>query len=134
MDPKLFKQKLTEIADWYTPIVKENSDKGYLRKPVHNSQPNPTIGPIIEELKPCLNACAWCQKIVDQRTAHKRIYDYRGRFTRWSHECLTCKSYYDPDTGVVMKKSQAAKKPKAVTAKKKYWWNEGIDVSGKKLG
>lgn len=134
MDRKLFNEKLSQIADWYIPIVKENSRQSYNRKPMPGSELNPTMGPVIDQLKPCLNACAWCQKIVDQRTTHKRVFNYKGRFTHWSHECQTCRSVYDPLTGKVVKKGVGDKKPKAVAAKKTYWWNEGIDVSGKKLG
>jgi hypothetical protein len=133
MDDKKFKEELSKIAKWYTPIVKDGTN--VLRKPMPNSQENPTLGPVIEELKPLLSECQSCSKICSQRCNHTlklTSIDGRRQQRRWEHSCATCKKPLDPVTlkakektkSNYMRAKEAAQRGEG--PKRSYWWNEDI--------
>lgn len=133
MDDAEFKAKLSKIARWYTPVVKDGSSLGTWIKPRSNSTPNLTFGPVIEELNPCLRVCEGCDKITDQRINHTLKFmsiDGKRPKRRWEHTCQTCKRALDPVTMKAKPKTKSKlteAKEKADAAKApavKAWWND----------
>ena len=138
MDDKKFKEELSKIAKWYTPIINEGS--GIFRKPMPRSEVNERLGPVIEELYPCLKVCGSCDKIADQKTNHTLRFtsiDGRRPARRWEHTCQTCKKLLDPTTlrakDKPKTKYQIAKEAalKGEAPKRSYWWNEGVNDTKK---
>ena len=132
MDDKKFKEELSKIAKWYIPVVKDGSSLGKEIKPRSTSQPNPTIGPIIEELLPIVRVCSGCNKICDQRCNHTlkfKSIDGKRNKRRWEHSCQTCRQPLDPVTMKVKEKKKSAYMLAKEEAKKKeYWWNESVNL------
>ena len=127
MDDKIFKEKLSQLVSWYIPIYTEYSK--ILRKPKNKSDPsdcNLTLGPVVDEIKPCLKECTWCNKIVDQKTIHTlRHYNQAPKKRHWEHKCQTCKKIYDL-SGPTPKHQKEIKKEVALARAKAsggFWWN-----------
>jgi hypothetical protein len=102
MNDRLFKQHLSKIARWFTPIINEYS---HTKKPAVNANPesiNPTLGPIIEELTTPPSPCDWCGKIVNQEASHQRVLPRENEPPRtksiWVSHCGTCGLYKNPVT------------------------------------
>jgi hypothetical protein len=130
MDEKKFKEELSKIAEWYTPIV-TNNDHGGGRKPMPTSKPNEKLGPVIKELLPTLNPCEWCGIIgnatVKNHTIRFTTPDGKRPDRRWEHRCQQCKRLWDPKTGIVKEKPkskyQIAKESAAKCQQSPYWCN-----------
>jgi hypothetical protein len=133
VDDKKFKEELSKIARWYIPIVTEKGDSGRSRKPKPDSQPNEMLGPIIQEMLPRTDTCAWCGLIGDVSGKNHILkftsMDGRRPARRWEHNCQSCKRQMDPATGRAKErpksKYQLAKEAveKGQGTPRPYWWN-----------
>ena len=134
MDDKKFKQELSKIAKWYIPVITDTTQK--VIKPRTTSEINPSLGPVIEELKPCLKPCGSCGTICEQRCNHTLKYNRKQTERFWEHSCQTCKKPLDSETMKVKEKPKSdymrAKEAaeQGLGAKRAYWWNDSI-VDGK---
>jgi len=123
VDDVEYKFRLSQIGRWYIPIVNERTS--FERKPMPDSQPNATLGPVLEEVYPLLKDCQWCGKLVDQKTNHTLRFmsiDGKRPKRRWEHSCQTCRRQWNSETGQLKEKPKAKPRPAkpAVTA----WWND----------
>jgi hypothetical protein len=134
MDENKFKEELSKVALWYTPVYTDSSQK--LIKPRTTSDVNSTLGPVIEELKPILRECPGCSKICSQRCTHTlrfKSIDGKRNQRRWEHTCQTCSMPLDPETMKVKAKTKSAYMLAKELHEKNggparpYWWNEGIE-------
>lgn len=103
MNDNKFKDKLSEIAKWYIPIINEYSQA---KKPAINSNHNlinSTLGPVIEELTTPPQPCDWCGKIVNQCVSYQRVIPRENdpnAKTIWIEHCQTCHTYRNVDGGL----------------------------------
>ena len=128
MDKDKLEAKLTEVAEWCYPSISEATTieritpttgrKDY----VQTFTPNPQLGPRIVKFKDTisLKPCAWCNKIVNQTTTHRRLIE-KGEFTTWHHECTTCQRIYNSKTGELTHKNSKKGKEEV---KKIAWYND----------
>ena len=107
MNDTLFKNQLSKIAKWFTPIINEYSQT---KKPAVNANLdsiNPRLGPIIEELTTPPQPCEWCGKIVNQCASHQRVLPRENEAPRtksiWVSHCKTCNMYKNPITEQMQK-------------------------------
>ena len=104
MDDKKFKEELSKVARWYIPIVSDWNTDGRTRRPMPDSKPNESLGPIIDEVLPKLKPCEWCGKIVDQKISAQRVTNkLRSNRKMWLQRCTTCSQYYNSDTKKLLK-------------------------------
>jgi hypothetical protein len=120
MDQEQFKDKLTEVAEWYT-LKEDNGGKIHCKRKRENEQlmelagendletenicePDVTVNesrrPIaIKKLKiqpcTCEDCGKWCE---NGRKTQKKIYETGKR--HWRYQCLTCHRWRNPETGI----------------------------------
>lgn len=125
MDNKLFNERLSQIAEWYIPIVTDGNQLS--RKPMPDSRPNKSMGLIIEQLKPQLSVCTACGQICSQRCTHTWTVNHLGqklKKPKWTHHCQTCKRNIDPLTLKVIEKNPTLLE-KAIKSEQKNTDTEG---------
>jgi hypothetical protein len=131
VDDTEYKFRLSQIGRWYIPIV--NGRTSLQRKPMPDSQTNPSLGPVLDEVYPILKDCQWCGKLVDQKTKHTLRFmsiDGKRPERRWEHKCQTCKRQLDAQTGKLKEetksRNQIAKEQHEKTNKSSavHWWND----------
>jgi hypothetical protein len=94
-----FKKRLTEVADWYTPVdIDSKTASSKIVDRCEDQQPNDTLSPKILKLKYAKATCQDCGKIVQGR--HKDIQLYkRKNNVGFKEKCLACGLHKDPYTG-----------------------------------
>lgn len=120
MDPELFKQRLTEVAEWQTPklSITDIKDAQQRRRPrgrptdeqlfqeqnlrefiEHFGDSNPTMPPELLKLKTQAETCAACGRHCESgRHLEKKIYE-ANRTRHWREKCVTCNRFQNPYTG-----------------------------------
>ena len=123
MDKELFKQKLSEVADWHIPKLAETDIKESKRKNRGRGRPsvedqyqdqheemfldmfqgiNPTHTLEVTKVKIAACVCTECGKLCENG-CKKEIKYYpatRGHVAHRRIRCITCGFYRDPNTGV----------------------------------
>lgn len=117
MDNELFKQKLSQVADWKIPDTqrettvnakkkrgRKNAEELYqeAREEMFHEEfggVNPTYPPMLLKVKTQSTLCSDCGCQCNQgRKKDLRIYKNKGR-RYWKEHCLTCDKHKDPYTG-----------------------------------
>jgi hypothetical protein len=118
MDPKLFRQRLEELAE--LKVVKEprtadrreaeDADSIWRdgKEYVINPKDNPTLNIAIARIKPMIKACEDCGLMVEDRLVHVKIYD--NPYPHWRKNCISCKMTEHPLTGCFDTPSPTASK------------------------
>jgi hypothetical protein len=122
MDEELFKQKLSEVAEWQIPDIKlDSNDKRKLQnkrgRPTNEEQyqeeheqefinlfegKNPTAAPELVGLKKEKTLCADCGNLCNS-TQRREIKYYKNQRHHIDHvriKCIECNMYRHPETGV----------------------------------
>jgi len=117
MDDKLFKQLLSEVAEWRIPEAVTGSKDGVKRSRGRPSKElqyqldrerifqeefdgvNPTFPPQVIKLKNSACVCEDCgQHCENGRQMEKKLYETSGK-KNWRERCLTCERSKNPFTG-----------------------------------
>lgn len=106
-----FKNKLTEVAEWFIPLDIDQpfttKKQGYRGRPKASDTStalpvvgtNPTFGPVISKFKHCEKSCEDCGKVIDtQHVIEAKMY-FTGYARHWRRRCVNCGLYMDPRTG-----------------------------------
>jgi hypothetical protein len=122
MDDEVFKQKLSEVAEWRVPKLKEWQVEQAKQKARGKGRPtsedlyqeehnkifleifngvNPTYAPEITKVKRQAVTCGDCGEICEQgrRTETKFCAGGRNEMPYRKERCVECNLYRDPDTG-----------------------------------
>jgi len=107
MDPKLFRQRLEELAE--LKVIKEprnanrreaedvdtvwRNGEEFLIDP----KDNPTLNLGIAKIRPITKPCDDCGEIVTNRRVEIKVYD--NPYPHWRKNCVTCKMTEHPLTG-----------------------------------
>ena len=120
MDDKLFKQLLSQVAEWHIPETITSTKDGKPKKLRKRGRPsaedkfleqqeeifleqtggvNETFPPQLLKLKNCPTVCEDCGKdCPNGRHAEKKLYQ-TGDKPNWRERCLTCQKSRNPFTG-----------------------------------
>lgn len=120
MDDKLFKQKLTEVAEWQLPKLSVTDIKEAKQRHRGRGRPsnedlyqeaheeifielfngiNPTVPPELLKLKNSAVDCEDCGKLCENGRL-KEIKRYvSNNKVNWREHCMTCQRWQDPYTG-----------------------------------
>jgi hypothetical protein len=118
MDDKLFKQKLSEVADWRIPKIKlDSNQKDKIKRRVGRPSAddileqalereyleayggiNPTMAPELVRMRSAACECSDCGKVCENgRHLEKRQYECNNK-RHWRERCVTCGLWQNPYT------------------------------------
>jgi hypothetical protein len=118
MDDELFKQKLSEVADWRIPQTLTSTATGEAKRgrgrpskeQLYQAQHeetfldefggvNPTFPPQLLKVKCSAETCGDCGKVCEQgRRKENKLYDGNGK-KHWRERCINCGMIKNPYTG-----------------------------------
>lgn len=120
MDDKLFKQKLTEVAEWRIPKTVTGTISGDAKRPRKPGRPtkeelyqdeheqvflemfdgtNPTFPPQITQVKRTACECADCGRTCPNgRETEAKLHQKNGK-KAWRQKCVTCGMFQNPFNG-----------------------------------
>jgi hypothetical protein len=127
MDDELFKQKLSEVAEWRLPKLtptdireaKKSARGRRSREEIYQEEHeqvfaelfdgvNPTFPPEIIRIKPAACKCEDCGRhCAAGRQKETKLYETGGK-RNWRSRCLTCEMHQNPFTGKYDLKSSEA--------------------------
>lgn len=120
MDDKLFRQKLSEVAEWEIPKISdtgnglsqskgggrprkniveldpEDLDELIEEEPIEPEGPNETVGIRLIKLKPKIECCPDCGQLAEDRVVQTKMC-YTNK-PHWRTKCTACKMYKNPIT------------------------------------
>lgn len=119
MDDKLFKQKLSQVAEWRIPETMTSTQSGDAKSPPRRGRPsnedlfmeeneerflaehggvNPTFPPQVLKVKCQAQTCGDCGKFCENGRHTEKKHYVTNNIRHWRERCVTCGLHYNPYT------------------------------------